>query len=212
METLPDRKAKTALDAFERYKTRLELRTGKRIKTVRTDQGTEFNGDFSKYLVSNGITKQKGFSYFHTHPGKAERVHQTILQQGRAMLIAANLPPMFYADSQLTAAYIHNRTVHSADNMTPYKHIYGERPDISHLHPFGCIAYAHVPAELRSKLDPAAEKCRLLGYPALSKDPTYSPPSTRVQKHYHKSLISPQNIMSGTGRRSLNPEGGIVKY
>ena len=164
METLPDRKAKTALDAFISFKTRLELRTGKKIKIVRTDQGTEFNGDFAKYLESNGIIKQKGLSYYHTHPGKAERVHQSILQQGRCMLISSNLPPMFYADAQLTAAYLHNRTVHASDSKTPYEHIYGRKPEISHLRPFGCVAYARIPSELRSKLQPAAEKCRILGY------------------------------------------------
>jgi hypothetical protein len=80
------------------------------------------------------------------------------------MLIASNLPENFYADSQLTAAYLYNRTVHSGDNITPFEHIFGEKPDLNHLRPFGCVAYAHVPIELRSKLAPAAVRCRLLGY------------------------------------------------
>ncbi len=29
---------------------------------------------------------------------------------------------------------------------------------------FGCIAYVHVPDELRTKLDPKAEKCVFIGY------------------------------------------------
>ena len=35
---------------------------------------------------------------------------------------------------------------------------------MSHLKVFGCIAYVHIPDELRSKLDPKAEKCVFVGY------------------------------------------------
>ena len=80
------------------------------------------------------------------------------------MLIASKLPVMFYAEAQLTAAYIHNRIIHGKDSKTPYEHIYGRRPLTSHLRPFGCVAFAHIPKELRSKLQPSAERCRLLGY------------------------------------------------
>ena len=40
----------------------------------------------------------------------------------------------------------------------------GRKPDMSHLKVFGCIAYVHIQDELRSKLDPKAEKCIFLGY------------------------------------------------
>ena len=192
------------------------------------------------------------------------------------MLIDSNLPSSFYADAQLTAAYIHNRTVHSKDDITPYQHIYGKKPDISHLRPFGCVAYAHIPAELRSKLDPPAVRCRLLGYlddddsvelkgykllresdmtilhsrdvrfdeftpmeplvngnydkdipkADLFQDPTFidanpsslvSPPtalpaspSSFPVKHFSKSLISSENIVSGSRRGSLFSKRGIV--
>ena len=33
-----------------------------------------------------------------------------------------------------------------------------------HLKVFGCIVYVHVPDELRTKLDPKAEKCVFIGY------------------------------------------------
>ena len=45
--------------------------------------------------------------------------------------------------------------------MTPEERYTGRKPHISHLKIFGCIAYVHVPDELRSKLDPKAEKCFL---------------------------------------------------
>ena len=129
-----------------------------------TDQGTEFMGVFAQYLSNNGIMKRKGFAYYHTHPGKAERAHQSILHQARAMLISSKLPMVFYADALLTAAYIHNRTIHSGHKKSPFHLLYGVVPRTKHLRPFGCIAYVHIPQKLRSKLDPAAYRCCLLGY------------------------------------------------
>jgi len=35
--------------------------------------------------------------------------------------------------------------------------------DLSHLKVFGCIAYVHIPDELRNKLDLKAEKCVFVG-------------------------------------------------
>ena len=35
---------------------------------------------------------------------------------------------------------------------------------VSHLKNFGCVAYAHVPNELRKKLDKKGQKCIFVGY------------------------------------------------
>ena len=36
--------------------------------------------------------------------------------------------------------------------------------NVSHLKAFGCVAYAHVPDELRKKLDKKGHKCIFVGY------------------------------------------------
>jgi len=36
--------------------------------------------------------------------------------------------------------------------------------NVSHIKVFGCVAYAHVPKELRGKLDDKSEKCIFIGY------------------------------------------------
>jgi hypothetical protein len=122
-------------------------------------------GAFLDYLESTGIVKQKCSPHTHRHPGQAERLHQSIMSKARAMLIASNLPPQFYADAQLTASYLHNRLLHGNASATPYEQIYGHKPDVSHLRPFGCVGYAFLPLETRSsKLDDSAIACRLIGY------------------------------------------------
>jgi len=55
----------------------------------------------------------------------------------------------------------------------------GYRPDIGHLKVFGCIAYVHVPDELRKKLDPKAEKCIFIGYAQDKKAYKCYNPNTR---------------------------------
>uniref|UniRef100_A0A1X7SP48 Retroviral polymerase SH3-like domain-containing protein n=1 Tax=Amphimedon queenslandica TaxID=400682 RepID=A0A1X7SP48_AMPQE len=48
--------------------------------------------------------------------------------------------------------------------MTPFEAWYGHKPDVSHLKVFGCVTYAHIERDDRSKLDSKARKCILLGY------------------------------------------------
>ena len=84
--TIANCQANTILNHFINFKARIEKQTGFQIKRVRTDQGTEFMGQFLSYLDASGIIKEKGVAYTHHHPGKVERSHQTILQQARAML------------------------------------------------------------------------------------------------------------------------------
>jgi hypothetical protein len=165
METIPNRLAETIANTFKRFQARMERRTGSKIKYIRTDGGTEYMGAFLDHLERSGITKQKSTSHSHVHPGQAERIHQSIMTRARAMLIASKLPANFYAEAQLTAAYLHNRLLHGQATQTPYQQIYGKKPDISHLRPFGCVGFAHLPLESRnSKLSDTAVQCRLIGY------------------------------------------------
>ena len=162
--TIPNARANTILDHFLKYKARVEKQTGREIKRVRTDQGTEFMGEFLSYLEISGIVKEKGVAYTHHHPGKVERSHQTILRLARAMLKDSLLPPKYYDEAQRCAAYVFNRTIHGSDVKTPYEHIFDRKPDLSNLQPFGSVCYAFISPEKRTKLDDSAIKCRLIGY------------------------------------------------
>ena len=90
-----------------------------------------------------------------------ERIHQTIMTMGRAMLKESKLPAIFYSEAHLTAVYLYNRLTHGGDSKTPYEHIFGRKPNLSHLQPFGAVCYSFIPIEKRSKLDDATQKCRL---------------------------------------------------
>ncbi|GMI66347.1 hypothetical protein HRI_000304000 [Hibiscus trionum] len=57
----------------------------------------------------------------------------------------------------------------TVQNMTPEEAWSGKRPSIEHFRIFGCVAYAHIPDQKRTKLDEKAEKCIFLGVSEQSK-------------------------------------------
>jgi len=56
-----------------------------------------------------------------------------------------------WAEAAATAVYIKNQLPHSRlpDRITPYQALYGRKPSIKHLQPFGRRCYVHIPEEIR---------------------------------------------------------------
>ncbi|MCO5563862.1 hypothetical protein L7F22_017512 [Adiantum nelumboides] len=68
------------------------------------------------------------------------------------------------------AAHVLNRCPTCAlKTITPYESWYDRKPSVSYLRVFGCLAYAHIPQQLRGKLDDKAVKCIFVGYSSGSK-------------------------------------------
>ena len=81
------------------------------------------------------------------------------------MLSDSKLPKKFWAEALSTASYVRNRSPTIAVKaMTPYEVWKGYKPNVNHLHIFGCSAYAHIPKDERSKMDPKTKKRIFLGY------------------------------------------------
>ena len=151
-------------NVFTRYQSRLERRTGMKIKSVLVGGGTEFDKEFIAYLEGQGITKLKGAPYRRHIPPMAERVHESINSGAKTLMLSSKLPRRYYSCAQAYLAYVHNRTVHSGHSKTPYEYIYGKNPRVDQLQPFGAVGFAFVPHEKRNKLEPVRERVRLLGF------------------------------------------------
>ena len=79
------------------------------------------------------------------------------------MLVSSGLKHSLWGEAVVTAIYLINRSPSSAiDFITPYEKWTNKKPDLSHLRPFGCVAYSHVND---GKLNPRSQKCVMLGYP-----------------------------------------------
>ena len=63
--------------------------------------------------------------------------------------------------------------------MNPYEFWHGTKPSITHLHVFGCLAYALVPQQHCNKLDDKAVKCIFVGYSSKSKGYKLFHPQTK---------------------------------
>ncbi|MCO5596375.1 hypothetical protein L7F22_050436 [Adiantum nelumboides] len=115
--------------------------------------------------------------------GVAERKNRHIVEVACALMSEKNMPPCYWAEATSTAVYTMNRTPTVAvHDMTPEEKFTAKKPNVSHFKVYGCIAYVHVPYELKTKLDPKAEKCVFIGYSVEQKGyKCYNPVTRQVR-------------------------------
>jgi hypothetical protein len=158
------RKSKVA-SVVRQVVIRLELQSGKKLKAVWTDWGSEYvNVDLAVYFWKKGVAHETTARYSPEQNGVAERLNRVLMEKARAMLVESGLPSEMWAEAVVTANYTQNRTPVTAHGKTPREAFHGKKPNVSHLRVFGAPVYMHVPKELRDKLEPVSEKGRFLGY------------------------------------------------
>ena len=151
---------------FLEWKAMVEKSTGRKLKTLRTDNGGEFTSrEFDAYLKAEGVRHELTVPKTPEQNGVAERMNRTLMEAVRSMLSGAKLPHKFWAEALSTATYLLNRSPTKAvKGMTPYEAWTGEKPLVEHLRVFGCQAYAQIPKDERKKLNSKTRKCILMGY------------------------------------------------
>ena len=86
----------------------------------------------------------------------------------RCMLIYSKLSLKFWGEASKCAAYILNRLpTKPIGGGCPEEIWQQKRVSITHLRPFGCKAYFHVPHPLRHKLEPYVKQGIMVGYEDL---------------------------------------------
>ncbi|XP_059311121.1 uncharacterized protein LOC132062597 [Lycium ferocissimum] len=117
----------------------------KLVKTIRTDNGTEFtNTTCTNLFLKLGILHQTSCAYTPQQNGAVERKHRHILEVTRAIRFQAHIPIKFWGLCVKAAVYIINRLPSAIiDNKTHYERPYGKKPALHHLRPRAIIA-AHV--------------------------------------------------------------------
>ena len=145
-------------DAFTNYlatEVFLEHSKGVIVKTVRCGGELELTaGKMGDHFHLKGIVVQRTVPYAHQQNGKSEHYIRTIEEGGQALLADAGLPMSFWLDVMLTRQYLVNHLPTSTlpDNLTPHEVLSnGHKPDLSHLHVWGCDCFVAVPDELRAK-------------------------------------------------------------
>ncbi|KAL2249476.1 UNVERIFIED_CONTAM: Retrovirus-related Pol polyprotein from transposon TNT 1-94 [Sesamum indicum] len=138
----------------------------RRIKTLRSDNGSEFINHECQSLCSElGIIHQSSCTYSPQQNGRVERKHRHLLNVARALLFQASLPIKFWGDAILTATFLINRTPSRLlEWKTPFELLYGHPPQFDHLRTFGSLCFATNINPHKSKFHPRALKCILIGY------------------------------------------------
>ena len=82
------------------------------------------------------------------------------------MRLQARLPKAFWVDTIDAAYYLMNRSPHTKLNNKISEDLWsGKKVELSYLRMLGCMAYVHVDAGERSKLDAKLKKMVFIGYP-----------------------------------------------
>ena len=136
------------------------------LEVLRADGGGE-------YVALRRWAEKRGIIYQHTVPhtpqqnGSAEALGKWLMAGARAALLGSGLPRYLWPEAVATANYVRNRSPVSGRDKTPIELLTGEKPDVSNLRCWGCVAYPMLPKVQRDgKLGPVAEKGRFVGYPA----------------------------------------------
>ena len=140
---LKDKESSTVVKNLRRLATKLQARTGRRIKTWQFDRGSEFlNVDVTSFIEDELGAKQL-FSNIECpwQNGFAERSFGVIFSKARAMMKHADLPWKFWGRAILHATYLINCSPHrSLNGISPNHFESGKPDDLSHLRVFGCTA------------------------------------------------------------------------
>lgn len=81
------------------------------------------------------------------------------------MLYAKGLDLRYWAEAAQMAAYVLNRSGSKTRNgHILYELWWGKKPNVSHLRVFRSLAFAHIPKELRKKLDSKSFRTVFVGY------------------------------------------------
>ncbi|GFS88822.1 retrovirus-related Pol polyprotein from transposon TNT 1-94 [Trichonephila clavipes] len=111
-----------------------------------------FNPKLRRNLLSGSRLESKDAHFVGTKDGI------------KTLLKSSEVPHKFWGEALLCFTYAWNRICHKDSNKTPFEKYSGRKPSVLHLKPFGCLAYAGVPKQIRKKFDMRAKMGIMMGY------------------------------------------------
>jgi hypothetical protein len=99
-----------------------------------------------------------------------ERRNQSVLGMARSMLKVMSIPSYFWGEAMITAVFILNRSpTQSVEGKIPYGVWHGEKPLVTYLHTFGCVAHIKQGSKHLGKLEDCNTMMVFIGYEPGSK-------------------------------------------
>ena len=176
-------------NAFKRLAKTIQNEKGSTIVSIRSDHGREFeNEDFTYYCTENGISHNFSAPRTPQQNGVVERKNRCLEEMARTMLNDSSLPKSFWADAVNIACYVMNRAlIRPILKKTPYELYFGRKPNISHLHIFGCKCFVHNNGKDNlGKFDAKSDEGIFIGYSSTSKAfRVYNKRTLQVEESIH---------------------------
>ena len=170
-QLLPIESKSQAAEVLLHFIKRWQTFTGRTVRHLRTDKGTEFlTKAVKEFLDSQGTLHELTPGYSPESNAIVERANRVILEKTTSMLSAAHLPDTFWAEASYHANFLRNVSPTAFyKHATPWELFHGSPPDLSGLKIFGSLAHVYVPKELRRKLEPKSFPGVVLSFSPLSK-------------------------------------------
>jgi hypothetical protein len=143
----------------------LEVQTGRRVKVLRSDHGSEFdNSTVDAHCKDSGTLREFSPPYDPRLNGRAERLGRTNAERMRAVMAHSGVPQELWAEAMVTVNHQRNRLPVTGLDVSPYEALTGKQPDLSKWHPFGCKTFSRDPKPNKSKLADRGELGWMMGY------------------------------------------------
>jgi hypothetical protein len=165
------KKKSEVIEKFKEYKCLVEKKTERKIKTVRSDNGTEYTSHYLEdFLKQEGIRHELTVEYTPQQNGVAERKNRSLVETARCLMIQSGLSASFWAEAILTANHIRNRCPsRSLGGEIPFKMWTRRTLIVSYFRKFGTTAFALDKTPGKGKFDSRSKKCIFIGYSVQSK-------------------------------------------
>ncbi|GJS33965.1 retrovirus-related pol polyprotein from transposon TNT 1-94 [Tanacetum coccineum] len=182
----------------------IENQLNQKVKIIRSDNGTEFkNRGMLEFCGEKGIKQEFSNARTPQQNGVAERMNRTLIEAARTMLADSLLPTTFWAEAVNTACYTFNRVrVTKPQNKTPYELLFGHKPILSYIRPFGCHVTILNTLSPLGKFDGKSDEGFLVGYSVNSKAfRVYNLVTKRVEVNLHVNFLEEKPNVQGLGHR-----------
>ncbi|GKC02312.1 putative ribonuclease H-like domain-containing protein, partial [Tanacetum coccineum] len=193
-------------EILKRFIKEIENLVDKKVKIIRSDNGTEFkNKVMDDFCREKGIKREYSVARTPQQNGVAERRNRTLIEAARTMLADSKLPTTFWAEAVSTACYVQNRVlVVKPHNKTPYELFRGFKPALSFMRPFGCHVTILNTLDSLGKFDGKSDEGFFVGYSLSSKAfRVYNTRTKRVEENLHIGFLENKPMIKGTGPKWL---------
>lgn len=186
--------------AFRKLAKVIQNKKNLKIASIRSDHGGEFeNKDFELFCDEHGIEHNFSAPRTPQQNGVVERKNRSLEEIARTLLNDTFLPKYFWAEAVNTACYIMNRAlIRPILKKTPYELFNGRKPNISHLHVFGCKCFVlNNGKDNLGKFDAKSDEGIFLGYSLQSKAyRIYNKRTMNIEESIHVTFDESNAILS----------------